>query len=116
MAPERNGRAENAMRLGVRRPRGVSSGGLRATVSLEPRGDRSTFLKIVGQTGEASAASATTYRADIDGLRAVANLGVVAYHFGLGVPGGYGGVDVFFVISGFLIAGITKHELETGMF
>ncbi|HML30678.1 MAG TPA: acyltransferase family protein, partial [Hyphomicrobium sp.] len=56
------------------------------------------------------------HRADIDGLRAVAVLGVLAYHFGLGVPGGYGGVDVFFVISGFLIAGIIKAELEAGTF
>ncbi|HML30675.1 MAG TPA: acyltransferase, partial [Hyphomicrobium sp.] len=61
-------------------------------------------------------ARAAPHRADIDGLRAVAVLGVVAYHFGLGVPGGYGGVDVFFVISGFLIAGIIKAELEAGTF
>jgi len=57
-----------------------------------------------------------THRRDIDGLRGLAVAGVVAYHFGLGVPGGYGGVDVFFVISGFLIAGIIKSELEAGIF
>ncbi|SFV29294.1 Peptidoglycan/LPS O-acetylase OafA/YrhL, contains acyltransferase and SGNH-hydrolase domains [Hyphomicrobium facile] len=58
-----------------------------------------------------------THRSDIDGLRAVAILGVLAFHFGLGgVTGGYGGVDVFFVISGFLIAGIIKSELEAGTF
>ncbi|MBS0250590.1 MAG: acyltransferase [Proteobacteria bacterium] len=60
--------------------------------------------------------SVKTHRSDIDGLRAVAILGVLAYHFGLGAPGGYGGVDVFFVISGFLIAGIIKAELESGTF
>jgi peptidoglycan/LPS O-acetylase OafA/YrhL len=68
------------------------------------------------RTGTIHGSAATTYRADIDGLRAVAILGVLAYHFGLGVPGGYGGVDVFFVISGFLIAGIIKAELGAGTF
>lgn len=66
--------------------------------------------------GQKHTASALSYRADIDGLRAVAIIGVLGYHFGLGVPGGYGGVDVFFVISGFLIAGIIKAELEAQTF
>ncbi|MEQ1652092.1 MAG: acyltransferase family protein [Hyphomicrobium sp.] len=57
------------------------------------------------------------HRPDIDGLRAVAVAGVVAYHLDLGgVTGGYGGVDVFFVISGFLIAGIIHRELTAGTF
>ena len=41
----------------------------------------------------------TKYRAEIDGLRAVAVVLVVLFHLGLGFSGGYVGVDVFFVIS-----------------
>lgn len=51
-----------------------------------------------------------TYRPDIDGMRAVAVLSVVAYHYGLGMGGGYIGVDVFFVISGFLIGSLIYHD------
>lgn len=57
------------------------------------------------------------YRRDIDGLRAFAVLPVVAFHAGLpGFSGGYVGVDVFFVISGFLITSILIHELDAGQF
>jgi len=60
---------------------------------------------------------ATRYRGDIDGLRAVAVLAVVAYHGGLDlVGGGFVGVDVFFVISGYLITGILYREIEAGKF
>ena len=53
------------------------------------------------------------FRADIQGLRAVAVLLVLAYHAGVPwLPGGYVGVDVFFVISGFLITGLIVREVE----
>jgi peptidoglycan/LPS O-acetylase OafA/YrhL len=57
---------------------------------------------------------AGSFRPDIEGLRAVAVLLVVLGHAGLRfVPGGYVGVDVFFVISGFLITSLLVREVET---
>ena len=53
------------------------------------------------------------FRSDVEGLRAVAVLAVVAYHAGVGlVGGGFVGVDVFYVLSGFLITGLLWAELE----
>lgn len=54
--------------------------------------------------------SASHHRPDIQGLRAVAVLLVVAFHAGLPVPGGFVGVDVFFVISGFVITGLLLRQ------
>lgn len=57
------------------------------------------------------------YRTDIDGLRAVAVVPVVLYHAGIGVfSGGYVGVDVFFVISGFLITSLILPEIAESRF
>ncbi len=57
------------------------------------------------------------YREDIDWLRAIAVLAVVAFHFEApAVFGGFVGVDIFFVISGYLITGIIQSELRDGSF
>jgi len=60
--------------------------------------------------------AALKYRPDIDGLRAIAILAVVLFHFELGLPGGYVGVDVFFVISGYLITKLILADLEQNRF
>jgi peptidoglycan/LPS O-acetylase OafA/YrhL len=93
-----------------------------------------------GTTKRPGSSGEIRYRADIDGLRAVAVLLVIFFHMGLrpapavlswiashvsrtlaarialGVPGGFVGVDIFFVISGFLIGGILLREQATGTF
>lgn len=57
------------------------------------------------------------YRPDVDGLRAVAVLSVVFFHAGFSsAAGGFVGVDVFFVISGFLIARLIRRDIEAGHF
>jgi peptidoglycan/LPS O-acetylase OafA/YrhL len=58
-----------------------------------------------------------SHRDDIDGLRAIAVGLVILFHYGVpGFSGGFAGVDVFFVISGFLIGGIIERELQEGRF
>lgn len=56
------------------------------------------------------------YRPEVDGLRAIAVLAVVLCHANYGFRGGYVGVDVFFVISGFLISSLLLNDLERGVF
>ena len=57
------------------------------------------------------------YRPDIDGLRAIAVLAVIGFHSGLhSLRNGFAGVDIFFVISGYLITGIIVGALEKGTF
>jgi len=62
-------------------------------------------------------ARALPYRADIDGLRAIAIIPVVLFHANLAFfSGGFVGVDVFFVISGFLITGLIYERIREGKF
>ena len=64
-----------------------------------------------------STKTAAFYRADVDGLRAVAVLAVLAFHaFPDVLPGGFTGVDIFFVISGFLISRLILVDLALGSF
>lgn len=60
---------------------------------------------------------AVRYRPEIDGLRAVAVLSVIIFHLNnRWLPGGFLGVDIFFVISGFLITNIILSEIQNGSF
>lgn len=62
-------------------------------------------------------AVAQEFRQDINGLRAWAVMAVVLYHFGVtGISGGFAGVDVFFVISGYLMCGIISGGIARGEF
>ena len=65
----------------------------------------------------AAFSSGPAYRAEIDGLRALAVVAVVLFHAGVpGLTGGFIGVDIFFVISGFLITLILLRDIEAGQF
>lgn len=64
-----------------------------------------------------TASRASEFRSDINTLRALAVAVVVLYHFDIGgFSGGFVGVDIFFVISGFLLTGIVTRQLESGKF
>lgn len=61
--------------------------------------------------------SSVQFREDINGLRAWAVMGVLLFHFSfIGLPGGFTGVDIFFVISGYLMTAIVLKGLESGKF
>ncbi|GLK67095.1 acyltransferase family protein [Hansschlegelia plantiphila] len=57
-----------------------------------------------------------TYRPELDGLRAVAVLAVLLFHATGALPGGFAGVDVFFVISGYVITCVIAGDLDAGRF
>src|SRR5580698_7183463 len=72
---------------------------------------------IAGVVGTGSDHVRPGYRPDIDGLRAIAVLAVLAFHaFPAGMQGGFVGVDIFFVISAYLITTLLLLNLERGQF
>ena len=82
--------------------------------SVNGRGGPARFDPAVSDRGGGSGGEHQQFRPDVEGLRAVAIVLVVLYHVHAGLaPGGYVGVDVFFVISGFLITGQLVRELRT---
>ncbi len=76
-----------------------------------------TSLKLQSNTLSGKAVVHPKYRPDIDGMRAVAVASVVLFHaFPNVLPGGFIGVDIFFVISGYLISSILMKSAEQGKF
>ena len=89
---------------------GGASGGLQANLRVFWRGWRASAQHGAG-------APELAYRPDVDGLRAIAVLAVVAFHASPRlVPSGFVGVDIFFVISGFLISSLIVNRLQDGDF
>jgi peptidoglycan/LPS O-acetylase OafA/YrhL len=91
----------------------VNNQSSKLTSSLDNSGrSASAGSAISGMDKTLSGRTPLRYRADIDGLRAVAVLSVLAFHIGLrGIQGGFVGVDVFFVISGYLISSIVFTDI-----
>src|SRR5207302_8430066 len=78
------------------------------TASIAPAGSRPAPSPATAATPQGR-----TYRPGLDGLRGLAIVGVLLYHAGVGwVPGGLLGVDLFFVVSGFLITSLLLAELQ----
>src|SRR6516165_7673157 len=78
------------------------------------RGIRNAVEKLRSQPPKSNRYASIQFRTDIEGLRAVAVLLVVLRHTGLSfLQGGFIGVDVFFVLSGYLITGLLTKELKS---
>jgi peptidoglycan/LPS O-acetylase OafA/YrhL len=107
---------------GIARPSPASffrRGARRARAGQPRETEPSRLDQSLGNSGAdvSAAEKSLKYRDDIQGLRALAVLGVVVFHMNRGwLPGGFAGVDVFFVISGFLISRIILAECAAGQF
>jgi peptidoglycan/LPS O-acetylase OafA/YrhL len=78
---------------------------------------KSSSKVLAGEQSEEAAEISSRVRGDIEGLRALAVLAVVLYHaFPLKLTGGFAGVDIFFVISGYLIGGRLLQDIQAGSF
>ena len=75
--------------------------------------DSSSSVSTLRATAEKSSEPRAGFRGDVQGLRAIAVLAVVLFHAGLPIPGGFVGVDIFFVISGFVITAMLMREWMT---
>lgn len=93
--------------------RGAYGNLMRRSRALHSMNAKDRQMSPIGTALMSNLSKSSHYQPDIQGLRALAVFLVIFYHSGLpGMPGGYIGVDVFFVISGFLITGLLLRELE----
>jgi peptidoglycan/LPS O-acetylase OafA/YrhL len=99
-------------------------GQVRGNTDGLPGGSRAVFRRRLTPQARPSASASMhptgrklAYRPDLDGLRAIAVLSVILFHFDfVTFGGGFVGVDIFFVVSGYLITSIIVGELESGSF
>ena len=97
--------------------RGSSDRGERCREALRGRDRRERGRGILGSPEDASTPLRMRYEPPLDGVRALAILAVVAYHcFPAALPGGFTGVDVFFVLSGYLITSVILTDVREGSF
>src|SRR6185369_10330610 len=97
--------------------RGIRGRGRRAAAQRQSSRVRRTGPRRQRNHAARLASAVTAYRPDIDGLRAIAVVAVVLFHAHFGpFTGGFVGVDVFFVISGYLIVGMIVGDLRSGHF